>query len=126
MLFRSWKRANAQGALTTIIAGFTFTGLAQYLMQTLPSLKPYNAYQHRAIVTWIFCMGVMIIVSLLTAPPAPEKTAGIIWSRKYAALPPDEQRRYSGWKDFRIWWLLFVGIILSIYAFFLWFRFQHP
>jgi H+/Cl- antiporter ClcA len=41
-------------------------------------------------------------------------------------LPADEQRRYRGWKDWRIWWAIFVGIVLSIYAFFLWFRFQHP
>ena len=35
-------------------------------------------------------MGVMIITSLLTAPPRSEKTAGIIWSAKYAALPADD------------------------------------
>ena len=43
-----------------------------------------------------------------------------------AIVPEEEKRRYHGWKDFRIWWLLFVSIILGIYAFFLWFRFQHP
>ena len=71
-------------------------------------------------------MGVMLAVSLLTQAPAREKTEGIIWSPRYAALPAEDQQRYRGWKDFRIWWLLFVGIILSIYGFFIWFRFQHP
>lgn len=121
-----WRRANAQGALATIIAGFAFTGLIEYLLNHLPALKPYNAYQHRAIITWVFCMAVMIVVSLFTTAPPHEKTEGIIWTPHYAALPAEEKRIYSGWKDFRIWWLLFVGIILSIYAFFLWFRFQHP
>jgi H+/Cl- antiporter ClcA len=65
-------------------------------------------------------------VSLVTARPPAVKTEGIIWSRRYASLPAEEQRRYSGWKDFRIWWLLFVGIVLSIYGFFLWYRLQHP
>ena len=37
-----------------------------------------------------------------------------------------EQARYSGWKDLRLWWLIFIGVALSIYGFFLWFRFQHP
>jgi solute:Na+ symporter, SSS family len=60
------------------------------------------------------------------ATPPPEKIEPIIWTRQYARLPEDEKQRYRGWKDFRIWWLLFVGIILAIYAFFLWFRFQHP
>jgi hypothetical protein len=71
-------------------------------------------------------MTVMLCVSWLTPAPPLEKTAGIIWSPKYAALPPEEQRIYRGLKDFRLWWLLFVTIILSIYGFFIWFRFQHP
>jgi SSS family solute:Na+ symporter len=61
----------------------------------------------------------------LSTPP-PEQIESILWSRGYARLPEDERRRYSGYKDFRIWWALFVGIILAIYAWFLWFRFQHP
>jgi hypothetical protein len=68
----------------------------------------------------------MIGTSLLTSPPAPEKTRGIIWSPHYAPLPEAEQRHYSGWKDLRLWWLLYIGGVLSIYGFFLWFRFQHP
>ena len=71
-------------------------------------------------------MGVMVAVSLLTPAPAIEKTRGIIWNRQYAMLPAEEQRRYRVWKDFRIWLLLFVSIILSIYGFFIWFRLRHP
>jgi hypothetical protein len=66
-------------------------------------------------------MVVMIAVSLLTAPPPPEKVDPIIWNRSYLNLPPDERERYSGWKDFRLWWLLFVVSVLAIYGFFLWF-----
>jgi SSS family solute:Na+ symporter len=61
----------------------------------------------------------------LSTPP-PEQIEPIIWTRRYARLPAEEKRRYHGWKDFRIWWALFVGIILVIYAFFVWFRMQHP
>jgi hypothetical protein len=68
----------------------------------------------------------MVVVSALTAPEPAERVEPILWSRKYAELPEEEKRRYHGWKDFRIWWLLFVGIILAIYAFFVWFRIQHP
>lgn len=114
-----WKRANSKAALATIIAGFIFTASLDRMMRDI-------AYLHRAVLAWIFCMAVMVGVSLFTAPPAAEKTAGIIWNPRYAALPPEEQKRYHGWKDFRIWWLLFVSIILSIYGFFVWFRLQHP
>jgi solute:Na+ symporter, SSS family len=122
-----WRRANATAAVTTIVAGFVFTWLLDtWLFPGIAWLAPYNTYLHRALLAWIFSMAVMTVVSLLTAPPAPEKTEGIIWSRKYASLPADVAARYRGWKDFRIWWLLFVVIVLSIYAFFLWFRIRNP
>jgi SSS family solute:Na+ symporter len=61
----------------------------------------------------------------LSTPP-PDQIHSIIWTTRYARLPEEDRRRYHGIKDWRLWWLLFVGIILGIYAFFLWFRFQHP
>jgi SSS family solute:Na+ symporter len=66
-------------------------------------------------------MIVMVVVSLLTAPPAVEQTQGIIWNRSYLQLPPDEREQYRGWKNYVIWWFLFVAIVLSLYGFFLWF-----
>jgi SSS family solute:Na+ symporter len=122
-----WRRATTAAALTTVALGFPFSAfLTLYAFPHWPALKPYNTYQHPALVSWCFCMGVMIVTSLLTAPPPAEKTAGTVWSLHYAALPADERARYSGWKDWRIWWLLFVGSVLAIYAFFLWLRLQHP
>lgn len=122
-----WRRANGTAALVTIFTGFAFTIFLQfYLFKNVPFLVPYANYLHRAFISWIFCMIVMIATSLLTKPPAPEKIKGIIWSPHYAALPRKEQMRYSGWKDLRLWWLIFIGIVLSIYGFFLWYRFQHP
>ena len=118
--------ARAPGRVATAALGFPFSAfLTLYAFPHLDFLKPYNTYQHPAFVAWVFCMAVMIVTSLLTEPP-PEKTAGIIWSARYAALPEDQRRRYSGLRDWRLWWLLFVGSVLAIYGFFLWFRFQYP
>ncbi|MEK7409391.1 MAG: sodium/solute symporter [Acidobacteriota bacterium] len=121
-----WRRANGTAALATIAAGFSFTLLLQFYLFRLPWLAPYANYLHRAVISWAFCVLVMIVTSLLTRAPAPEKTQGIIWSPRYAPLPAALQARYSGWKDLRLWWLIFIGAVLSIYGFFLWFRFQHP
>jgi SSS family solute:Na+ symporter len=119
-----WRRSNSTGALWTIALGFPFSAfLRLYAFPHLDFLKAYNTYQHPALVAWVFCMAVMIITSLLTEPPPREKTEGIIWSARYAALPEDQQKRYSGWKDWRIWWALFVLTVLGIYGFFLWFQF---
>lgn len=122
-----WRRATAPAAVATVVVGFAFIAeLTFYVFPTFEALRPYNNYYHRALVAWVFCMVVMIVGSLLTGPPPRQKTEGIVWSARYAALPDDLRRRYSGWKDWRLWWLLFVGSVLAIYGFFLWFRFQHP
>jgi Na+/proline symporter len=122
-----WRRANATAALTTIFSGFIFTWLLDtWLFPNIGFLAPYNTYLHRALLAWMFCMAVMILTSLMTESPPPEKTNGIIWTPQYASLPAALQARYSGWKDFRIWWALFVAIGFSIYGFFIWFRLQHP
>ena len=66
---------------------------------------------------------VLSIAARFTPPGEVDK---IIWSKKYAKLPLEEQQHYRGWKNWHLWWALFVGIVLAIYAFFIWFRFQHP
>jgi SSS family solute:Na+ symporter len=115
------RRANTIGALVTIVMGFAASALYDLLWK-----GQSGVYLHRAIFTWCFCVLVMVIVSLLTTPEPAEKIEPILWSSRYARLPEDERRRYHGIKDYRLWWGLFVGIILTIYGWFLWFRIQHP
>jgi SSS family solute:Na+ symporter len=117
-----WRRANGAAAVATMAAGFA----CSWVLFQFELLGRYNTFNHRALATWVVCMIVMFAVALLTAPPPREKTEGIIWNRAYAALPAEESARYSGWKDWRIWWALFVGIVLCTYAFFIWYRIQHP
>src|SRR4051812_23124304 len=116
-----WRRANTPAALATIFLGFAFSFAFDQFIK-----GQQGVYLHRAFFTWCFCVIVMAVVGFLTEPPPAEKVAPILWTPQYARLPAEEKQRYRGVKDFRIWWLLFVGIILAIYAFFLWFRFQHP
>jgi SSS family solute:Na+ symporter len=133
-----WKRANAIAAVTTIIAGFVFLWALEKgfsfpipfiarvdippLWDAIAWLTPYQrAYQHTALLTWTFCMIVMIITTLLTPPPPKEQVEPILWNRSYLSLPPDQRSQYGGWKDFRLWWLVFVAAVLGIYGFFLWF-----
>lgn len=125
-----WKRANAAGAVATIALGFAVSAIlfVNWGGEQTPLyiLGKYNTFNHRALCTWIVCMVTMIVVSLLTAPPPEEKTKGIIWNKSFLQLPPEEKEKYRGLKDWRLWWLLFVGIVLCIYGFFLWRRIQQP
>jgi solute:Na+ symporter, SSS family len=118
-----WRRANGTAAVATIVSGFVFRIILEWVVwPRLPSLREYQAaYQHGAFITWLFCMMVMIVVSLLTPAPTPGQTRGIIWNRSFLHLPPADRARYSGWKNYLLWWFVFVAIVLSIYGFFLWF-----
>ncbi|MGH9522926.1 MAG: hypothetical protein ACRD3E_10380, partial [Terriglobales bacterium] len=86
-------------------------------------LHPYDSYLHRALISWVFCMVMMISVSLATAPPPEEKTRGIIWRREYSALPAEEQAQHRGWQDFRVWYFALVCVAFSFYGFLFWFQF---
>jgi SSS family solute:Na+ symporter len=122
-----WRRANGTAAVATIVGGFVFRMVLEWIVwPRLTSLREYQAaYQHGALVTWLFCMMVMIGVSLLTSPPTPEQTKGIIWNRSFLHLPPDLRAHYKGWKNYLVWWFVFVATVLSIYGFFLWFDLSH-
>ena len=121
-----WRRANAAGALATIVSGFIFTWILEKFIFPNTALAAYNTYNHRALGAWLFCISVMIFVSLLTPPPPNEKTDGIIWNKSYLLLPADVQARHRGLQDWRIWWILFVTIVLSIYGFFIYWRIKNP
>jgi SSS family solute:Na+ symporter len=118
-----WRRASGTAAVVTILSGFAFRMIVEWLVwPRIPELREYQAaYQHGALITWLFCMFVMIIVSLLTRPPALEQTREIVWNRSYLQLPPEERDRYRGWRNYVLWWLVFVAMVLSLYGFFLWF-----
>jgi SSS family solute:Na+ symporter len=118
-----WRRANGTAAVITIVSGFAFRMVLEWVVwPRLPGLREYQAaYQHGALVTWLFCMVVMIAVSIATPPPAVEQVRGVIWNRSFLHLPPEERARYRGWKNYLLWWFVFVGAVLSIYSFFLWF-----
>jgi SSS family solute:Na+ symporter len=118
-----WRRATGTAAVVTIVSGFVFRMIIEWVVwPRLPSLRDYQAaYQHGALITWLFCMLVMVAGSLLTHPPRGEQTQGVIWNRSYLHLPPDERTRYRGWKNYMVWWFVFVAMVLSLYGFFLWF-----
>jgi solute:Na+ symporter, SSS family len=136
-----WKRANAIAAVATIIGGFLFlffleegiwftlangtnVHLIPPLWDAIGWLTPYrSAYYHSALLTWIFCMIVMVVTSLLTPAPPKEQVDRVLWNRSYLELPTVLRQQYSGWKDFRLWWLLFIATVLAIYGFFMWFDF---
>jgi solute:Na+ symporter, SSS family len=121
-----WKRATAAAATTVLIFGFPFTWLVEFvLFRYVPFLAPFNNWLNRTFAVWVTCLMVVVVVSIFTKAPDSETIKGMIWSPSYARLPAAERKHYRGLRNLVLWWALFVGIILAIYAYLLWFQLTH-
>ncbi len=121
-----WKRTTATAATTVLILGFPFTWLVEFvLFRNVRFLIPFNNWLNRTFVVWVTCVIGVVVVSLFTKAPDPEKVKGMIWSPSYARLPAAERQHYRGLRNLALWWALFVGMILAIYAYLIWFQFTH-
>ena len=122
-----WRRATAAAATFVLWFGFPFTALLEYvLFKRIEFLRPFDNWLNRTFVVWIVSLAAMVVVSLLTRPPAPEKIAGILWSPGMAALPVEERRRHRGVRSLFLWWAIFVGLMILLYAYMMWFQFLGP
>jgi SSS family solute:Na+ symporter len=81
-----WRRVNATGAIAALITGFLL-GMGRLVAELAKSrldgiLFTYADinFLHFAIVLFVVCSAVLIVVSLLTAPPPQEKVAGLTFA----------------------------------------------
>ncbi|MGJ5816743.1 sodium:solute symporter family transporter [Paludibaculum fermentans] len=77
-----WKRGNTAGAIAGGTTGFAL-GLFLMMDQTLGwglVAHPYlTSFLHRSILVWVLAAVTMVVVSLMTAPPAQEKVEGNVF-----------------------------------------------
>jgi SSS family solute:Na+ symporter len=122
-----WRRATAAAATFVLWFGFPFTALVEYgLFKYVAVLRPFDNWLNRTFVVWLTCMAAMVIVSLFTRAPAPEKLAGIIWSPQLAALPAAEKLKYGGARSLFLWWAIFAGLVVALYLYLFYFQFFGP
>jgi SSS family solute:Na+ symporter len=124
------KRLNAKGCLWALIVGFAL-GLFRLGVDTPVKLIPDFAYtegsflwiinnmyfQYYSLLIFLVCIGVMIVVSYLTAAPAYDKIKGLT----YGTLT-DEDRRESraSWNQWDV--IASIGVLVAIAAAYLYFR----
>ncbi len=108
-----WKRANRHGAFVSLMVGFVIgaflmTGRVvadQYPADQVPEIFAFfNGihFLHLAPMLMLVCMIVLVIVSLATAPPNPEKVVALTWTRKFFDEETKEMEGLPWYKNFRI------------------------
>ncbi|HEU5184870.1 MAG TPA: sodium:solute symporter [Gemmatimonadaceae bacterium] len=118
-----WRRVNSQGAMAALITGFVL-GVARLIAELnrdaltgwLHSYATIN-FLHFAILLFVICTVILIAVSLVTAPPAPEKVAGITFATADRSL--EEGSRGPGWRRTDL--ILSVLLVLCVGAVWLYF-----
>jgi SSS family solute:Na+ symporter len=122
-----WPRATAAAATAVLWLGFPYTWFVEnVLFKRVAALEPFDNWLNRTFAVWVSALAAMVVISLVTAPPRPEQLAGIIWSPSMAALPEAERRTHGGIRSLFLWWAVFVGLMLALYAFMFWFQFAGP
>lgn len=115
-----WKKANATAANTTLVGGLLIGILLRvggtFVPEQIASI--ITPFLNRALINWLLCIVLMIIVTLLSERriTGPDE---IIWKPSYAKLPGEVAKKHKGWQTFLIWWgivILLRVIIYFIYA----------
>jgi solute:Na+ symporter, SSS family len=84
-----WPRLNASGSIASLLTGFVL-GSARFIFEVLDKITPFANplirrmlevnFLHYAVIMFVICSGVLIVVSLLTRRPAPHKVAGLTFA----------------------------------------------
>ncbi len=84
-----WPRLNGQGAISSLLVGFAM-GATRFALEVLDKSKRFDAgpirwlldmnFLHYAILMFVVCAIVLMVVSLLTHAPAREKLAGLTFA----------------------------------------------
>jgi SSS family solute:Na+ symporter len=118
-----WKRVNARGAMAALLSGFVL-GMGRLVAELSKSRLDGLLYTyadinflHFAVVLFVICTTILIVVSLLTAPPPADKVAGLTFAT--ISRRDDEGARSARWRrqDF----VLTIGLIACVAGLWLYF-----
>ena len=122
-----WRRTTAAAATFVLLFGFPYTWFVEYyLFKHVTSLMPFDNWLNRTLLVWLTSMALLVVVSLFTQPPDPERIRGIIWSWDVAKLPESERARNRGIRNLLLWWSIFIGIMAALYVYVIWFQYGGP
>ena len=120
-----WKRATATGAISGMAAGHLTSVLFLILgpvwqAQTGAYAAPIFgiSFLYLAPVLLLVSMAVMVIVSLMTPAPEPEKVEGLTWSPAFFRAESQELAAVPFWKNYRYQSIGLIAITLVVVVMF--------
>ncbi len=121
-----WKRTTAEGGMWGLIAGMVI-GLTRLSAKVYYSSHPDaadNIFKYLFYdVNWLFfcgwmlviCLGIIVVVSLMTKAPSPEKIQGLVFG---TATPAQKAETRASWNH---WDVIHSAIIIGITVAFYWY-----
>ncbi len=110
-----WHRVNAKGAMAALMTGFVLgmgrlvVEISSPLQRGLLEVYADINFLHFAIVLFVTCTAVLVIVSLLTPPPPASKVAGLTFTTQDPAAALESDRRWRA-RDL----LLSLGLVVCV------------
>ncbi len=127
-----WSRLNAQGALASLLAGFVL-GVARLSLEAAGATAGWFTginFLHFAILLFVVCTVILVVVSLMTAPPPADQIAGLTFATarepvRHVDRPIEEERVIAedttdpAWR--RLDFVLTIVLIILVLAVWLYF-----
>ena len=112
-----WPRGTSQAAFSTLLGGFLLgivVFIADFPAFGFEFISNQLGIPFMLQAWWLFviCCGLFVVVSLMTARPAPEQINGLCWPNPLAALTTEPLRSI---RDPRVLALLLVLLMLALY-----------
>ncbi len=110
-----WQRVNANGAIAALITGFVLgmgrlvVEISQPLQRGVLEVYADINFLHFAVILFVICTAVLIVVSLLTPAPPTPKVAGLTFATQ-VPVPPEELNRRWRRTDLLLSLLVVVGV----------------
>lgn len=121
-----WPRANAKGAISSLLGGFVLGG-ARFVLEVLHGQDPFTNpfvvsfvginFLHFAILMFVVCSAILVFVSLATEKPEESQLKGYTWKHRSHEAMSDEKRARH-----RINVILSVILFGTLIGLWIWFR----
>ncbi|MFO7973826.1 MAG: sodium/solute symporter [Candidatus Hydrogenedentota bacterium] len=109
-----WKRATPIAATVTIPSGIAFGFFLEFVVFKY-WIQSGTAFTLRSVYNWVFCVFLLVFLSLVTPPAPPEKTTDEV-TINWRSLAAFKNLGTPWYRNVGFWWVLFALGIVACYA----------